>query len=120
MQSGTHVSVPLEKEIWPPGGSGGTLGLHTAWGEQGPKQWTNVSPGSVTPRDAAFLGVKCTLRLEVEKLCNFLALCISLFSLQHLRLLLLSDPGALHKGNCFNFFPSHTDLFFISASKGLF
>lgn len=86
----------------------------------GAKQQANTSPGSVAPRDAAFLGIKCTLRLKLEKLCNFLALCVSLFSLQHLCLLLLSEPGALHKGNSSNFFPSHTDLFFLSASKGLF
>lgn len=98
----------------------GAVELHTAQGRTGTRQWANAFLGSVTPWDAAFLGIKCTLRLEVEKLCNILALCISLFSLQHLHLLLLSEPGALHKGDCYHFFPSHTGLLLISARKGLF
>lgn len=32
------------------------------------KQWANTSPGSVAPRDAAFLGVKGTPRFKAEKL----------------------------------------------------
>lgn len=50
----------------------------------GAKQWANACPGFVAPRDAAFVGITWRLRLEAEKLRNFLALCISLFSLQHL------------------------------------
>lgn len=95
----------------------GMVELHAAQGEQGPSSGQTPPLPLLSPEMLLSLASNAH-RLEAEKLCNFLALCISLFALQRLCLLLVSEPGALHKGNCFNFFPSHTDLCFISTSKG--
>lgn len=73
----------------------------------------------VAPRGAAFLLIKYILRWEAEKPHNFLALHVKLlFSLLSVSSLSLSSRP-LHKGECFNLFPSQTDLFLIPASKGL-
>lgn len=42
------MSVPLGKEICPPGGSGGILGLHTARGGQGPSSG-QMPPPALSP-----------------------------------------------------------------------
>lgn len=82
-EEGTHVLIPLGRRS---ALQAGMVEAHTAQGRAGTRQWANAFLGSVTPWDAAFLGIKCMLRLEVEKPCSILALCISLFSLQCLHL----------------------------------
>lgn len=78
-EEGTHVLIPLGRRY---ALQVGMVEVHTAQGRAGTRQWANAFLGSVTLWDAAFLGIKCMLILEVEKPCSILALCISLFSLQ--------------------------------------
>lgn len=114
MRGGTHVLIPFGKEICPPGGSSGAS--HCP-GQSRDQAVGKCLPWLCHPLRCCFPWHQMRAEIGSRMPCNFLALCITLFSLQHLHLFLLSEPGALHKGDCYNFFPSHTGLLLMSARK---